>query len=133
MRLKTTRVDIVKTKSHWPESPFQPALVEPRKADNLKWLVADSPIIDNTALSWADASNDEYVRIPLFQYDLSPAGDLALATMFHLGVLCSNANFDTTIAHLHIVTGDPVELVEDNTGTIVGMRYWFGFAVALKE
>jgi hypothetical protein len=129
MVVKTTRVDLIKTRAAWPEEAFQPAFVFPRKDDTRKWLVLDAPISENAALTWASAASDEYVRIPLFKYDLPAQGDTALAIAFRLGLSCA-AQLASAPECLHIVTGNPVELVSNSAGAVTVMRYWFGFAIA---
>lgn len=131
MNTKITRVDILRTRAAWPDAEFKPAHVFPRGSDTRKWLVADSRIDRPGLVAWASAAHDEYVRIPLFQYKLSAQGDVALAFAFKLGLICSG-QFDQQIQHLHIVTGNPVELISDSTGSVTDMRYWLGFAVAFE-
>jgi hypothetical protein len=131
MNTKITRVDILRTKASWPDAAFKPAHVFPRGSDTRKWLIADSAVRPDSAINWASADHDEYIRIPLFQYKLSARGDVALAFAFKLGLICAG-QFDQQIEHLHIVTGDPVELLSDSSGAVTGMSYWLGFAVAFE-
>jgi hypothetical protein len=130
MHITTTRIDIARTKAGWTETVFAPAYVMPRK-DKKKWQVADSPI-GVSPLTWALTSADEYIRIPLFKYTLTTKGDLALAGMFQLGLICTE-QLDTAVAYLHIVTGVPVELMADSAGNVSSMEYWMGFAVAFED
>ena len=130
MRVKVTRINIPRTRASWPDTEFRPAFVAPR-TDTLKWLIADS-IISSAPISWANSANDEYIRIPIFQYDIVAQGDLALAFMFKLGLIAS-AQFERPIEHVHIVTGEPVELITDAANKTRAMRGWLGFAVAFEE
>lgn len=130
MKIITTRLDIIKTRATWPDNSFAPAYVFPRK-DNKKWEVADVAVSNNPMI-WSYAANDEYVRIPLFKYTLPGKGDLSLAVMFQLGLICAG-QLPLPIRHLHIVTGVPVELISDNAGNVTGMEYWMGFAIALED
>ena len=133
MRLMVTRLDIPRTRAAWTDTEFNPAYVAPRqKGDNTAWQVADSaiPISNKDAiLNWASTATDEYIRIPLFSYNIVPQGDLALAFMFQLGMTAASA-FKRNISVLHMVTGNPVELVSATDGAPTSMTYWFGFAVA---
>jgi hypothetical protein len=130
MHITTTRLDIARTKAGWTETVFAPAYVTPRK-DKKKWRVADSPV-GAGHMTWALTSADEYVRIPLFKYTLTNKGDLALAAMFQLGLICAE-QLDTAVDYLHIVTGVPVELTADSAGNVNGMEYWMGFAIAFED
>jgi hypothetical protein len=131
MRVKTTRLDLVKTRAAWPDELFAPALVYARRDDKHRWVVLDSPIAHGRKPSWADASSDEYVRIPLFKYTLPPQGDVSLSKVFELGLLCAE-QLGGDIDQLHIVTGNPVELISGPDGRVAAMEYWFGFAVVFK-
>ena len=139
MDLTVTQLDILQTKAAWPAGDFKPAYVATRGVgDNRVWHVATSPIPTGAAtdgadaIIWAVADGDEYVRIPLFSYHIIPQGDLALAFMFQLGLICANS-IGKEISALYVVTGDPVELIYSADGKPVNMRYWFGFAAAFKE
>lgn len=133
MQVKVTRINIQRTRASWPDTVFMPAYVASRAAsDTQKWLVADSAIDPATTIVWANADHDEFIRIPIFQYDIVPQGDLALAFMFKLGLICAG-QLNRSIRHLHIVTGDPVELITGDDNTPVAMRGWLGFAVAFEE
>jgi hypothetical protein len=133
MRLIVTRLDIPRTRAAWTDTEFNPAYVAPRqKGDNTAWHVADSVIpvsAKDANLKWASAATDEYIRIPLFSYEIVPQGDLALAFMFQLGMAAASA-FKENVSVLHMVTGNPVELVSATNGPPTSMTYWFGFAVA---
>lgn len=131
MLVKITRLDLVKTRATWPDEAFAPAFVYARRDDKRKWIVFDKPIAADQELSWASAATDEYVRVPLFKYTLPPQGDVALAKAFELGARCAE-QFGGVVTHLHIVTGNPVELVSNVDGRVVAMDYWFGFAVVFK-
>jgi hypothetical protein len=131
MQTKLTRVDINRTKAAWPDTEFNPAFVASRGSGTQKWLVADSAIVQNEQIAWALAANDEYIRIPLFQYTLPAQGDSSLAFAFKLGLICAT-QLDRRIEHLHVVTGNPVELITDTAGNVTGMQYWLGVAVAFE-
>ena len=131
MNIKLTRLDLLRTKASWPDAVFSPAYVDSRSSGTQKWLVADSRISADSAINWAISANDEYIRIPLFEYKLPPQGDTALAHIFKLGLICAG-QLDRQIEHLHIVTGDPVELIPNGSAGISGMTYWLGFAVAFE-
>lgn len=130
MELKVSRLDLIKTKANWPaEETFSPAYIYKRPTDFVeRWLVVDSAVIPGRPQTVIEAYQDPYVRIPLFQYDLSPEADLALAYMVQLGLSCA-ANIQATVKKLHVVTGFPVDLLyDDDINKNVGIRYWFGFA-----
>lgn len=134
MKLKVERVDIQKTRANWPEgTPFEPALVVPTdRLDGANWVVLDAPFNPGETPAWARTQNDEYLRIPLFSYDLNPAADLALAFMLQLGLSCA-AQFPGKVARFFVVIGNPVELLYDeDTNKNTGLRYWVGFAVMLS-
>jgi hypothetical protein len=130
MHITKTRLDMARTKAAWTDTVFTPAYVTPRK-DKKKWQVADSPI-SSDHMSWALTSADTYIRIPLFKYTLEAKGDLSLAAMFQLGLICAE-QFQKSVTHLHIVTGVPVELTTDAAGNVSGMDYWMGFAIACED
>jgi hypothetical protein len=127
MRIKRTQLDLNQTRAAWRGPVFAPAFVAAR-TDNTPWYVADSAIVSGAPMAWADASADEYIRIPLFQYNLPAKGDLALASIFHLGLIAA-AQVGKPIEAIHIVTASPVELVYDTANNLTHMSYWFGFAV----
>lgn len=135
MRFKVTRVDIEKTRANWPDGNFAPALVAARDSrDNHVWHVLDKPVnlTHPHNISWAIASGDEYIRIPLFAYDAPPQGDLALAFMFQLGLICGNFP-QRTFDIVHIVTGNPAELVYDASGAPAELSGWLGAAFTFKD
>jgi hypothetical protein len=133
MKLRTARVDLNKTKANWPDGlPFAPALLVPADdAGNKDWIVLDAPFNPNENPVWAFTKNDEYLRIPLFSYDLHPTSDLALAFMLQLGLSCAG-KLPGKVDQLFIVTGNPVELLYANdSDKHTGIRFWVGFAVTL--
>lgn len=135
MNWKVCRVDMAKVEATWPrEIPFAPAYVYKRPAnDTKKWLVLDAPIEPGDAPTWAYTEHDEYVRIPLFPYLLSPEADLALAFMLQLGLSCAS-HLPTAVDAFYVVTGIPVELLYDpDTDINVNMRCWIGFAVNMEK
>lgn len=128
MKVNVATVDIKKTRDAWPVGEFQPALVLPRK-DNIRWQVLDAPHTPGNVPVWAGTEFDEYVRIPLFQYHLNPNADYAFAFMLQLG-LSFVGHLHQPITRMHIVTGDPVELVYDSDNKLTHLVCWIGFAVA---
>jgi hypothetical protein len=134
MKLRVERVDLDRTRASWPEGlPFAPALVTPvEKIGGSKWIVLSAPLTPGDDPAWAYADNDEYLRIPLFSYDLNPAADLAMAFMLQLGLSCA-ARLPGKISQFFVVTGNPVALLYDSDTDInTGIRYWVGFAVMLS-
>lgn len=130
MQFKFSRVDIEKTRVGWPTADFTPALVLPRaQMGNKVWHIVDKPVMVSAGVipSWAIAIGDEYVRIPLFEYELPANADTALAFMLQFGLLCGQVN---NVQIAHIVTGHPVELVYNPDGTIAQMLGWVGLALA---
>lgn len=134
MRLKVETVDIDKTKENWPlNTPFAPALVRPRENDKRVWHVLCEQLIPGQPPAWCPTAKEEFIRIPLFSYTTSHVGDLALAYMLQLGLTCAGY-FPAAVTDLHIVTGRPVELIQDaTTGKVVALRYWVGLAVIVDE
>ena len=134
MKTVVTRIDIPRTRASWPDTVFNPAYVMSREqGDTSDWLVADSPVPDDGAvISWASARNDEYVRIPLFEYRLAPQGDTALMAIFKLGVIAAS-QAPLQIKKMYVVTGNPVELIQDAGQNVVAMSYWFGFAFSAED
>jgi len=132
MKIKVEQLDLERTKQHWPkETPFQPALIRSRKEDKRKWIVLSAPLVPGESPRWSKTEHDEYIRIPLFPYRLSPEADLALAFMIQLGLSCA-AQLPAPVTDLFIVTGRPVELLYDSNeedASCVGMRYWVGFGI----
>jgi hypothetical protein len=134
MKLKVERVDIQRTRANWPEgTPFEPAFIMPAdKLDGANWIALDAPFDPGENPVWAYTQNDEYLRIPLFSYDLNPAADMALAFMLQLGLSCA-AKLPGKVSRFFVVTGSPVELLYDeDTNKNTGIRYWVGFAVMLS-
>lgn len=133
MQVILTRIDIPRTQASWPDTEFTPAYVAARKpGDNNNWMIADTKISTdeaNPAVNWAVAASDEYLRIPLFSYDLQPKADLALASMFRLGIMAASAH-KGKIRVMHLVIGTPAELIYAMDGDPVSINYWFGFAFA---
>lgn len=130
MHVITTRVDIERTRAGWTSGDFLPAYVFPRR-DTEVWQVLDAPYNSGQLPSFASTAADEYIRIPLFPYTLNPTGDIALAFMLKFG-LSFVGHISHKIKLLHIVTGNPVELVY-NEKTLTHMRYWVGFAFVLEK
>lgn len=135
MELEVIRLDLDKTRQNWPDHmPFAPAHIQPQPTmhpDN--WFVLDAPLTPGEAPVWAFSRHDQYVRIPLFSYTLSPKADLALAFMVQLGLSCAGY-LPGAVRKFRVVTGVPVDLVhDDDINTSVGLQYWFGLAVTTKE
>lgn len=134
MELKTAQIDIEKTAANWPDgTPFAPAYVRRFKHGERKnWMVLGAPLQPGEEPAWDLTEHDEYFRIPLFAYNLSPQPDFALAFMLQLGLSCASY-IPREIAGFYVVTGTPVELIYDpDTNTNTGIRCWLGFAVTLK-
>lgn len=135
MQVIAKQVDIPRTRASWPDALFTPAYVASREqGDSANWIVADSPVPDDAAvgISWAYAYSDEYVRIPLFEYSVKPHGNLALTFAFKLGVIAANA-VQAPIKKLYVVSGTPVELIQDANQVVAAMSYWLGFAFSTEE
>lgn len=135
MKTIVTRMDIPRTRASWPDTVFTPAYVISRDTgDKTNWLVANSPVPDDmrAGVDWASAAGDEYVRIPLYEYRVVSQGDLALAFAFKLGLIAASVA-PIAVKKMHIVTGNPVELIQDAANNVVAMSYWFGFAIASEE
>ena len=130
MNMIVSTIDITETRKNWAAGEFKPALVIPHKKDN--WRVLDAPHTPGVAPVWAVVDSDTYIRIPLFQYQLSPHADFALAFMLQLG-LSFVGYLPYKIKTLHIVTGDPVELVYDENKQLSHMICWIGFAVVDEQ
>lgn len=97
------------------------------------WWVVDEPIVPGERPVWFSARQDQYVRIPLFSYDLSPEADLALAYMLQLGLSCAGY-LPGAVKKFHVVTGTPVDLLYDaGINTNIGLRYWVGFAAVINK
>lgn len=130
MHITHTRIDIDKTRAAWPGGSFLPAYVFPRK-DKEKWIVLDAPYVIGEEPSFALTASDEYIRIPLFSYQLSPVGDVALSFMLQFGLSFAN-HIGTGIRNLNIVSGHPVELVYSDKN-LTHMNCWLGFAFVPTE
>ena len=134
MKLRAERVDLHRTRAAWPDGvPFEPALVLPvEKTGGSKWIVLSAPFAPGEDPDWSYTEHDEYLRVPLFAYDLSPVADLAMAFMLQLGLSCA-AKLPGKISQFFVVTGNPVELLYDSDTDInTGIRYWVGFAVMIS-
>lgn len=125
MDVTRIRVDIDKTRAAWPGGEFTPAYVFPRK-DKERWIVLDAPYIIGAKSSFALTSSDEYIRVPLFSYQLNPVGDMALSFMLQFG-LSFAGSLGGNIRKLIIVSGHPVELVYSDR-TLTHMNCWLGLA-----
>lgn len=134
MKMIVETLDMDKTQAHWPKDvPFAPALIRDRKNEKGHWVVLSAPLEPGADPSWAYAERDEYLRIPLFPYMLSPRGDLALAFMLQLGLSCAG-HLPGRVTGFYVVTGQPVDLLYDEaTDETTGLRYWVGFAVIVEE
>jgi hypothetical protein len=60
-------------------------------------------------------------------YDAPPQGDLALALMLQLGLICGNID-GRTIKIARIVTGNPAELTYNPDGSLAKLSVWIGLA-----
>lgn len=131
MKLSVTRVDIEKTRQHWPtDKPFAPAHVFSR-TDKNNWFVLSEPLLPDAPPTWYQTVSDEFIRIPLFPYFLNPEADLAFAFMLQLGLSCA-AHFPGKVAALHVVTGVPVEMAyDDNSASLKHLEYWVGLGVLI--
>lgn len=130
MKTKVAQIDLAKTLETWPAgTPFQPAYMKKFKhGEPTDWTVVDAPILPGTPLAWAQSYRDEYLRIPVFSYMLHRQTDLALATMFQLGLECAG-QLGKPVQELFLVTGVPVELCyEEDQKTYAGLKYYLGFA-----
>ena len=135
MELFVSQLDMAKTAENWPaDAPFKPAIIVKQPIMHPDdWWISDAPIEPGVRPSWFSAKQDQYVRIPLFSYDLSPQADLALAYMLQLGLSCAG-HLPGRVKKFHIVTGSPVDLLYDDViNTNVGLRYWFGLAVVTDK
>lgn len=133
MKVSVDRLDIQTTRARWPDGePFMPALIKPVEAvGGANWYVLDAAYTPGEQPIWAFSAHDEYLRIPLFAYDLNPKADLAFAFMLQLGLSCAGY-LPGPVRHFYVATGNPVELLYDpDTGLNSGLRYWVGFAVKL--
>jgi hypothetical protein len=135
MNVVVSRLDIKTTRENWPSDiAFSPALVQAKQPGQPEeWLVVDRPVTQNEPPSIACTVSDQYIRIPLFVYSLSPKADLALAEMVQIGISCVG-HILKPVKTLHVVSGNPVDLLYgDDINTPVGLRYWFGFAFSTER
>jgi hypothetical protein len=132
MKLSVTRVDIEKTRQRWPaDTPFAPAHVFLR-VDKHNWYVLAESLLPDAPPKWYQTAADEFIRIPLFSYLLSPEADLAFAFMLQLGLSCA-AHFPGAVTALHVVTGIPVEMAYDSNNTeLKHLEYWVGLGVVVQ-
>lgn len=133
MRFRLSRLDIVKARESWPSDDFAPSVIFTRDArgggDTNVWHVIDQPVnlANPQAISWAIAAGDEFIRIPLFLYDAPPQGDLSLALMLQLGLICGNTA-ERPIKIARIITGNPAELTYNPDGSVAKLSVWIGMA-----
>lgn len=135
MKLQVSQIDLKKTAENWPpDQPFRPALLIKQPVMHPDdWLVCDEPIVPGEQPVWMSAKQDQYVRIPLFEYRLNSSADLALAYMLQLGLSCAGY-LPGPVSKFHVVTGSPVDLLyDDATNKAVGLRYWAGLAVVIDK
>jgi hypothetical protein len=134
VELKTVRLDLETTRENWPaDQRFAPAYVRKFKHGERKnWLVLGAALQPGKEPVWGLTEHDEYLRIPLFPYDLNPAPDFALAFMLQLGLSCASY-IPKAIDGFYVATGTPVDLRYDpDTNNPTGIRCWIGFAVLLR-
>lgn len=134
MKISTEQVDLVKTRQQWPtEKVFRPRLVKKRKElENLNWTVLADQYINGVAPVWEYSHHDDYVSIPLFEYELPAQLNSALSACLPLGLTCA-ASLKKNIRRLHVVTGVPVEIVfDEEKNEDIGVRFWLGFAVVTE-
>lgn len=135
MNVVVSRLDIKTTRANWPaDMPFAPALIHAKQPGQPEdWWVVDAQLSPGTPPSIANTTHDQYLRIPVFEYMLSPKADMAFAAVFQMGLACVGY-VAKPIKTLHVVTGNPVDLIYgDDINTAVGLRYWFGFAIATER
>lgn len=135
MNIEVSRLDLKKTAENWPaDIPFQPALVVKQPTVHPEdWWIADAPLTPDEPPSWASAKQDQYVRIPLFQYRLDSEADIAFAYMLQLGLSCAG-HLPGPVKKFHVVTGNPIDLLYDDAiNTSLGLLYWFGLAVVINK
>lgn len=125
MEIITTRADMDKTREACAGNEFLPAHTFSRK-DAFCWQVVDAPFRINKPPSISLTSADEYIRIPLFPYRISPVGDVALSFMLQFGAALVNY-IPGKITKLHVVSGDPVELFYQDK-KLTHMTCWIGVA-----
>lgn len=135
MNVVLSRLDLKSTRENWPaDIPFAPALIQAKQPNQPEdWFVLDAKFFAGSPPSFADTRHDQYLRIPLFEYALSPDADVALAAIVQIGLGCVGY-ISKPIRAVHIVTGNPVDLLYgDDINTAIGLRYWFGFAIATER
>ena len=135
MELKISQLDIRKTAENWPVgTPFRPALIIKQPSVHPDdWWVLDEPLTPGDPPAWLSARQDQYVRIPLFRYELSSEADLAFAYMLQLGLSCAG-HLPGRVSKFHVVTGSPVDLLYDDViNTSIGLLYWVGIAVVIDK
>lgn len=135
MNITVSRMDLQATRANWPKDmPFAPALIHAKQPNQPEdWFVIDSRFNPDETPSLANTLHDQYLRIPLFEYTLSPKADVALASMVQIGLWCVG-HVLKPVRTLHVVTGNPVDLLYgDDINTATGLRYWFGFAIATER
>lgn len=134
MELHVAQIDMKKTRETWPrDRAFAPAYMfkQPTQSPT-KWVVFDAPIVPGQPPSCAHTGHDQYVRIPVFEYHLSPQADLAFAYMLQLGLSCAGF-LPAAVKKFFVVTGAPVDLLYDHDiNTSTGLSYWFGLAVVTE-
>jgi hypothetical protein len=134
MHVRLSRLDLKKTRANWPaDMPFAPAFIYKRPVEHVeRWHVVTDPVqFQAQQLTTTISYQDPYVRIPLFEYRLSPDADVALADMLQLGFAAAE-HIPAPVKSLHIVAGFPVDLVYARD-TLASLQYWFGFAYLLKD
>jgi len=135
MKIVVSRLDMKATRENWPsDKPFSPALIHAKQPGLPEdWFVIDARVDAASPPSIALTTNDQYLRIPVFEYLLSPKADLAFAAVIQIGIACVGY-VAKPVRTLHVVTGNPVDLIYgDDINTAVGLRYWFGFAIATER
>jgi len=135
MNTVVSRLDIKTTRDRWPkEIPFAPALVVAKTPGRPEdWFVVDGFVSASNPPSFASTASDQYLRIPLFEYTLSPKADIAFAATVQIGLACAGY-IHKPIKAMHVVTGEPVDLLyDDGINTPIGIRYWLGFAFATEK
>lgn len=135
MNVVVSRLDMKTTRANWPDGmPFTPALIHAKQPGQPEdWIIIDSKVVPDSPPNLAYTAHDQYLRIPLFEYMLSPKADIALAAMVQIGLVCVG-HVQKPVRTLHVVTGNPVDLLYgDDINTSIGLRYWFGFAIATER
>lgn len=135
MKTVISRIDIKTTREKWPVGmPFSPALIVAKQPGQPEdWIVVDAAVRDDEPPSFGYTTNDQYLRVPLFEYTLSPKADVAMAAVVQIGMACVG-HIQKPVKTLHLVTGNPVDLIYGNDiNTPVGIRYWFGFAFSTER